>query len=129
MIKPPRVGQVQLTKLKPRPEEQSRSVRGELEQPTLGMSQTKPKPFQPTKLKKFTAVPRQPSRHAISKQLRFEVLKRDGFRCRLCGAVASQNTQLQLDHKIPVSRGGTNDPANLQTLCQACNLGKSNRLI
>lgn len=66
------------------------------------------------------------ARKAISKGLRFEVFKRDGFRCRYCGATPNQST-LHVDHVIPVSGGGTNDPANLVTACSACNAGKSAR--
>lgn len=59
-----------------------------------------------------------------SKRLRFEILKRDGFRCRYCGADAVQAV-LHVDHVIPSSRGGTDDPQNLITACAACNGGKS----
>lgn len=57
---------------------------------------------------------------------RFAILKRDGYRCRLCGA-SSRNgadVQLEVDHITPRARGGTNDPSNLWTLCFACNRGK-----
>ncbi|MGL4943487.1 MAG: HNH endonuclease [Thermoguttaceae bacterium] len=33
---------------------------------------------------------------------------------------------MHVDHIVPRSKGGTNDDDNLQTLCQKCNLGKSN---
>ena len=52
------------------------------------------------------------SRKALSKRVRFEVLKRDGFRCRYCGANAS-STVLHVDHVIAVADGGTDDPSNL----------------
>ncbi len=61
---------------------------------------------------------------SISKRLRFEVLKRDGFRCTYCGAT-SLSTRLHVDHVEPASRGGSDDPANLVTACAPCNLGKS----
>lgn len=61
----------------------------------------------------------------MSKRLRFEVLKRDGFRCRYCGANAASSL-LHVDHVIPVSGGGSSDPENLVTACSECNLGKSN---
>jgi hypothetical protein len=62
---------------------------------------------------------------SINKRLRFEIFKRDGFCCRYCGATP-MTTVLQVDHVIPVSKGGTADPANLVTSCSACNAGKSN---
>lgn len=43
-------------------------------------------------------------------------------RCTYCMGML---TRYHIDHKTPVSRGGTNDIANLQLLCPACNLKKS----
>ena len=62
---------------------------------------------------------------SIGESLRFEVLKRDRH-CQLCGA-APKDTRLHVDHIVPRSKGGTNDPSNLQVLCVSCNRGKSNR--
>lgn len=62
-------------------------------------------------------------RRALGKRLRFEVFKRDGFRCVYCGATPVQ-TPLHIDHVIPIAEDGTNDPANLVTACDTCNLGK-----
>lgn len=64
------------------------------------------------------------SRKPISKRLRFEIFKRDGFQCQYCGATPP-GALLHCDHIEPVSRGGTNDTDNLITACQSCNLGKS----
>ncbi len=64
------------------------------------------------------------ARKAISKRLRFEIFKRDGFRCKYCGAT-NEAAQLHVDHVIPVSAGGTNDQLNLVTACISCNSGKS----
>lgn len=60
----------------------------------------------------------------LSKRLRFEVLKRDNFRCTYCGAEPKQK-QLHVDHVIPRALGGTDSPENLTTACEACNLGKA----
>jgi uncharacterized protein YozE (UPF0346 family) len=65
-----------------------------------------------------------PTRGAISPKLRFEVFKRDEYRCRICGSSAQDGVQLEVDHVHPVSKGGTSDMANLQTLCKPCNRGK-----
>ena len=62
---------------------------------------------------------------SVSTRLRFEILKRDGFRCHYCGATA-MSAPLHVDHVLATSRGGTDDPGNLITSCQDCNLGKSN---
>lgn len=61
---------------------------------------------------------------AISKRLRYEILRRDGFACQYCGAGAPDAT-LTVDHVTPKALGGTDDPANLLTACEDCNAGKS----
>lgn len=63
-------------------------------------------------------------------KLRFEVLKRDYFTCRMCGASPSKDPSvvLHIDHIIPWSKGGETVIDNLQTLCSKCNLGKSDDL-
>lgn len=63
-----------------------------------------------------------------SLRLRFRVLSRDRFTCQQCGASPAKdsNTQLHVDHILPWSRGGETTFENLQTLCNKCNLGKSN---
>lgn len=62
-------------------------------------------------------------REAIPQKLRFEVLRRDRFACRYCGAKAG-DAKLHIDHRLAVKHGGTNDIKNLYTACQPCNLGK-----
>lgn len=62
-------------------------------------------------------------REQLSKRTRFEIFKRDGFRCVYCGATPVQ-APLHVDHVVPVAEGGGNDPANLVTACDSCNLGK-----
>lgn len=63
-------------------------------------------------------------RVSIKKKTRFRVIQRDGFRCVSCGKSSEDGAKLQVDHIIPVSRGGKNRMSNYQTLCQDCNLGK-----
>lgn len=62
-------------------------------------------------------------RKGISLKIRYAVLKRDNFRCILCGR-DGKDDYLVIDHIIPVVKGGTNDPNNLRVLCRACNHGK-----
>jgi len=64
-------------------------------------------------------------RTPIPKRVRFRVLRRDGYRCRLCGLTAEDGVQLEVDHRVPVAKGGGNSESNLWTLCQPCNSGKS----
>lgn len=56
---------------------------------------------------------------------RFAVLRRDDYRCRLCGACADDGVRLEVDHIIPIARGGSNEYSNLWTLCFDCNRGKA----
>jgi hypothetical protein len=62
-----------------------------------------------------------------SLRLRFLVMRRDRFTCRYCGKSPSAHPALELhvDHVVPWSRGGRTEAENLQTLCSACNLGKT----
>lgn len=66
----------------------------------------------------------------ISLSLRYDVLKRDNFKCVKCGRTPANNSEVQLhvDHVIPWSRGGETVVDNLQTLCAECNYGKSNKI-
>lgn len=64
----------------------------------------------------------------INLRLRFIVMRRDDFKCRICGKSPANNpgTELEVDHIIPWSKGGETVIDNLQTLCFECNQGKSN---
>ncbi len=66
----------------------------------------------------------------ISLALRYEVLKRDGFRCVKCGRSPAIETEviLHIDHIHPWAKGGETTIENLQTLCSKCNLGKSDKI-
>jgi excisionase family DNA binding protein len=55
--------------------------------------------------------------------IRFSVFQRDQFTCQYCGQRAP-NVQLELEHRIPVCEGGTDEMDNLVTACTACNRGK-----
>ena len=62
-------------------------------------------------------------KRSVSSKLRFEVLRRDGFKCAYCGIAASAS-ELHVDHVVPVVDGGSDELANLVTACIDCNLGK-----
>ena len=64
-------------------------------------------------------------RISIKASTRYQILKRDNHQCQSCGATVNDGAKLEIDHIKPVSKGGTNDPDNLQVLCKDCNLGKS----
>ena len=70
---------------------------------------------------------RKRSTRIISDKLRYQVLKRDNFKCCACGASPAKDPtiELHIDHIIPWSKGGETTMENLQTLCSKCNIGKS----
>lgn len=59
-------------------------------------------------------------RRTIPFIVRAKIMARDGFKCVQCESVLA----LEIDHRIPLSKGGTDDEANLQTLCGRCNRRK-----
>lgn len=67
-------------------------------------------------------------RKSISKKLRFDVFKRDGFCCAYCGKKPPQTT-LEVDHIDPVANGVGNAIDNLVTSCFECNRGKGKGLL
>ncbi|MFA5620460.1 MAG: HNH endonuclease [Weeksellaceae bacterium] len=60
----------------------------------------------------------------ISQQVKDLVWNRDNGQCRECGS----NEQLEFDHIIPFSKGGSNTYRNIQLLCEPCNRKKSNKI-
>lgn len=70
---------------------------------------------------------RKAERQRVTEKLRYQVMRRDGFRCQLCGATQADGVKLHVDHIIPVSKGGTSDIGNLRTLCDRCNRGKGDQ--
>jgi 5-methylcytosine-specific restriction endonuclease McrA len=63
----------------------------------------------------------------IPLEVRKFVFQRDKFQCQSCGKVAGE-TQLTVDHIIPLARGGKNDISNLHTLCLTCNQRKADKI-
>ncbi|MFK4113608.1 HNH endonuclease [Microbacterium sp. NPDC006705] len=70
-------------------------------------------------------------RALMTARLRAYIKDRDGWACKSCGASVrvEPNLLLEVDHIVPVSRGGMTVEENLQTLCWRCNRSKSNKLI
>jgi hypothetical protein len=79
----------------------------------------------PQKERKIKRTPR-----GINLRLRFTILKRDNFSCKKCGRSPAKDPSiiLHVDHIIPWSKDGETVIDNLETLCEQCNLGKSNLL-
>lgn len=65
-----------------------------------------------------------PRRDPIPEDVKILVWARDGGYCVRCGS----KQDLHFDHIIPVSKGGGNSEANIQILCQFCNLLKSDKI-
>ena len=65
-------------------------------------------------------------RGKVSNKMRFSIYERDRHRCRYCG-VSERYATLEIDHIIPISKGGKSTYENLQTLCRKCNYNKGNK--
>jgi len=65
-----------------------------------------------------------PRRDPIPEDVKLLIWARDGGACVRCGAKAD----LHFDHIIPLIKGGGNTEANIQILCQTCNLKKSDKI-
>lgn len=61
---------------------------------------------------------------AVSKRLRYEILRRDDYTCRYC-KTAEPGCGLTVDHVVPTALGGTDEPSNLVAACSDCNGGKT----
>jgi hypothetical protein len=67
-------------------------------------------------------------RKSLTKKTRFEVFKRDSFKCQYCGTCAPEAI-LVVDHIDPLSKDGADEMINYITACQPCNAGKSDRTL
>jgi len=69
-------------------------------------------------------------RETIPLNVRWKILKKDNYTCVKCGQSPAKNNdiELEIDHILPVAKGGTNDIENLQTLCRNCNQGKKDKM-
>lgn len=70
-------------------------------------------------------------RTLMTSKLRDFIKARDNYTCCFCGnsTYAEPNLLLEIDHIIPVSKGGLTEESNLQTLCWKCNRSKSNKIL
>lgn len=71
---------------------------------------------------------RRRERAKMSDSLRYDILRRDGFRCQICGRTQADGIKLHVDHIVPISKGGRTVKSNLRTLCDQCNLGKRDKI-
>lgn len=70
-------------------------------------------------------------RALMTNELRNRIKRRDNYTCQICGASIMEQSLLllEVDHIIPVAKGGLTTPDNLQTLCWKCNRSKSDKII
>ena len=66
-------------------------------------------------------------RSLMTPGLRYDVMRRDGFHCVLCGRGQEDGVKLHVDHIVPVAKGGRTERSNLRTLCEDCNRGKRDK--
>lgn len=59
-------------------------------------------------------------------ELKEQILKRDGYKCVICGRSAMEGYELHVDHILPKDKGGKGTLENGQTLCSICNFRKKN---
>lgn len=70
-------------------------------------------------------------RALMTTKLREKIKQRDNFTCKICGLSDrdEKNLLLEIDHIIPLSKGGTTTQSNLQTLCWRCNRSKGSKIL
>ena len=66
-------------------------------------------------------------RKRMTKALREKIAIRDNYTCQNCGKYMPDGVGLQIDHIVPIAKGGKSVPSNLQVLCSKCNGKKSNK--
>jgi len=67
-------------------------------------------------------------RRDISIRKRFFVMKRDHFACVRCGA-SGYGVRLEVHHRFPFAKGGSDNLSNLETLCFDCNRGQRDSVV
>lgn len=63
----------------------------------------------------------------LKKKRKSVVLARDGYRCQYCGLTRADGAILEVDHKVPRARGGSDRMSNLITSCRDCNRSKRDK--
>ena len=59
----------------------------------------------------------------ISRSVMLRVVRRDNNQCQICGCILRDN-EIELDHIIPVSKGGSSEEHNVRVTCLDCNRNK-----
>lgn len=72
---------------------------------------------------------KQYERNKLNSKMRLMVKQRDNYTCRYCGKVMLDGVGLQIDHILPIAKGGKTELDNLQVLCSVCNRKKSDKIV
>lgn len=72
-----------------------------------------------------SSLPKQVLQHAPTRKMRMRILKRDGYKCRVCGRTPENDVDIELHvhHIFPWGQGGITEEENLITLCDTCHDG------
>jgi len=72
-----------------------------------------------------SSLPKQLLQHAPARKMRMRVLKRDSYKCRVCGRTPANDVDIELHvhHIYPWGQGGVTEEENLITLCHTCHDG------
>ncbi len=108
-------------------EPNEKSTSAPKQEPESRQAETSQAPFNKSETKSTALIIVHRTGRDPSTRLRFRVMKRDNFTCRACGRspATELGVVLHVDHMLAYSRGGETILENLQTLCEKCNLGKS----
>ena len=68
-------------------------------------------------------------RKLMTKELRKKIIVRDNYTCQICGKYMPDEVGLQIDHIVPVSKGGKTVLSNLQVTCSKCNGSKKDKML
>ena len=66
-------------------------------------------------------------RRLMTRALREQIMRRDNYTCQFCGKYMPDEVGLQIDHIVPVAKGGKSVPSNLRVLCNKCNGSKGSK--
>jgi len=64
----------------------------------------------------------------VTKKIKEQLLKASDYKCEYCGVEVNEHTAM-IDHKIPISAGGTSDIENLAIACPKCNILKADKIL